>query len=150
MLQSLANLSGSGASRLRDRSRPEVASLHGRDRHVDCLLCEAAEVGIELEIIAGDLLARGDVDDGVTFVENAEIGVRPVAVVHELAVVAVDDAHTADFQMRVAVASDIVLHVRRQHGDLVCVDEDVELRVQYPKLASAMNEFAGKDAEALT
>src|SRR5215510_11507862 len=59
-------------SRLRDRSRPEVASLHGRDRHVDRLLCEAAEAGIELEIIAGDLLARGDVDDGVAFVENAE------------------------------------------------------------------------------
>src|SRR5262245_29010933 len=73
-----------GALRLRDRSRPEVVSLHGRDRHVDRLLCEAAEAGIELEIIAGDLLARGDVDDGVAFVENAEIGVRPVAVVHEL------------------------------------------------------------------
>src|SRR6476661_10657122 len=62
-----------GASGLRDRSRPEVASLHGGDRHVDRFLAEAAELGIELEIIAGDLLARGNIDDGVALVENAEI-----------------------------------------------------------------------------
>src|SRR6478672_5161629 len=103
MLQGLANLSG-GASGLRDRSRPEVASLHGGDRHVDRFLAEAAELGIELEIIAGDLLARGNIDDGVALVENAEICVRTHVVIHELDVVEVDDANAVDLQMRVAVA----------------------------------------------
>src|SRR5512146_2991171 len=150
MLQSLANMSGfRGALGLGDRSRAEATSLHRGDRHVDRVFAEAPELRVELEIIAGDLLAGGDVDDGIAFVEHAEIGVRSLAMVHELAVVTVDNAHAVDLEMGIAVARDIVLHVRGQHGDLICVYEDVKLRVQHPKLASAGNEFAGKDAEAL-
>ncbi len=51
--------------------------------------------------------------------------------------------------MRVAVARDIVLHVRGQRRDLFPIEEDVEFRVQHPEVAPARDEFPGKDAEAL-
>src|ERR1700687_373521 len=48
---------------------------------------EPPEGRVELVIVAGDLVARGNVRQRIAPVEDAEISVRPFAVVHELAVV---------------------------------------------------------------
>src|SRR6478672_6150400 len=152
MPRSLANLAqfpGSGLG-ARDCFRREVTEPHGRNRNLKRAFgAKALKVRIELEIVTGDLLTGGDVDERIAAIKNVKIGVRLPVMVHELAVVAVDDTHAGNFQMRIAVTREVVLHMRGQRRDLLPVDEDVELRVEHPHLASGRNELAGKDAEAL-
>src|SRR5262245_58394256 len=69
--------------------------------------------------------------------------------VHELAVVAIDNAHAVHLQMRIAVTRDVVLHMRRLHRDIIRMEEDVEFRIQHPHLTPRRDELVGKDAEAL-
>src|SRR3990170_4622103 len=103
---------------------------------------EAHEGRIELVIIAGDLVALRDIDERIALVEDAEVRVRGEGVVHEATVVAVDDHHPGHFQMRIAVAGDEALHMRRKPLELAFVDEDVEFRVEAPEEPSALDEFA--------
>src|SRR6185437_16900410 len=73
---------------------------------------EIADEGrIELMIVAGELVALGNIDQGVAFVEDAEVRVWREAVIHEAPVVAVDNHESRNFQMRVAVARDEVLQM---------------------------------------
>ena len=108
---------------------------------------ETREGGIELEIVAGDLLAHGDVDNGEAGIEHVEIGVRLQAVVHELAVVAVDDAYARKLQMRIAIAVDEILHMRRERLVFMRVNEQIEFRIEPPKPGALGNELASKNPQ---
>src|SRR6516225_1202007 len=110
---------------------------------------ETSEARIELMIVAGELLPLRNVDQRIALVEDAEVGVGREAVIHEAPVVAVEDDHAGHFQMGVGIARDIVLHVQRKRVELAHVYEDVELGIKTPHAASALDELASEDPDAL-
>src|SRR5512143_202528 len=71
---------------------------------------KAPETRVELVVVAGELVTGSDVDQRIALIEDAEIGVRLEAVVHEAPIIAVDDHHARHLEMRVGVAGDEVLH----------------------------------------
>src|SRR5712691_7155219 len=71
----------------------------------------ACKTGIELVVVAGDLFPFGNGHQRIAHVKNTEVCVGLLAMVHELAVVAVEHNDVWSFQMRIAVACYVFLHM---------------------------------------
>src|SRR5262245_10861968 len=109
---------------------------------------EPRESRIEFVIVAGELLALGNIEQSKALIENAEVGVRRETVIHETPIVAVENHHALPLQMRIGVAGHELSQERRIRVDLACMDEAVEFRIETPKELPPFDILAGEHANA--